>query len=652
MKTEKSTLLVCSLLLCVFGVWARGANPSLAERYPAERLSELLLLSAEWRPFAGADDRAAWEAVDAGVREAIIRIAADAAHREVPALPATLYLQYRREGDRERYQSPYFERRSMLGAMVLAECLEDKGRFLDAIVNVAWAICEESSWVLPAHISAQKAGSGLPDTAEPVVDLFSAETGQVLAWARYLFGERLDTVSPLIRPRIEREIRGRILVPYMGRDDFGWMGFGRSGRPNNWNPWINSNVLGAGLLVETEQPARVALVQKVLRSLDRFFVPYPPDGSCDEGPGYWGRAGASLFDNLELLYGASNGRIDFFDIPAVGEIGRFISRVHIAGDYFVPVGDCGARLGIGRDLVYRFGKRVGDADMQALAAWDVTAAGMFNELDDFETLQRPLYAVFNAKELLAARTASAPLLRDVWLGDPDMQLMAARDRKGDSAGLYVAAWGAHNAQSHNHNDVGNVIIFADGRPFIIDLGAPTYTRQTFSSRRYEIPAMQSAWHNLPTINGVMQAAGRRYGAGDVKYESSDAFAQLQMDIAAAYPDSAGVGRWVRTVRLERGRAVVITEDFELTAAGGPVEENFITPATVTKPGPGVLVLTHAGGGALRLRFDEDALRAEVEEAALDDEALRDDWGRHITRIRLVAREAKTKDTWAIRFERE
>jgi len=323
--------------------------------------------------------------------------------------------------------------------------------------------------------------------------------------------------------------------------------------------------------------------------------------------------------------------------------------VHISDDYFVPVGDCAARLNIERDLVFRFGIRVGDADMKALAAWNVTADVLFNDLRSFRFMQRPLYAVFNSSRLLAARTDAPPLLRDVWLGHADMQLMASRDRAGSVEGFYVAAWGSHNAQSHNHNDVGNVIIFADGRPFIIDVGAPTYTRQTFSSRRYEIPAMQSAWHNLPTINGVMQEAGGSRGAREVAHRSTEATAELAMDIGPAYPAKAGIGRWLRTVRLERGRGAEIIDDFEFTDASGPIEENFITPAEVTVAGTGVLRLKHAGGTALQLHFDAETLRSETDDISLDDAALRRSWGDRLTRIRLVADQPKRQDRWTIRF---
>jgi hypothetical protein len=150
---------------------------------------------------------------------------------DVPGLPATLYLEFRRNGNRSRYQDVWFLRPAMLGGLALAECVQGEGRFLDPLANVIWAICEESSWALPAHIGAQRAGVGLPDPSEPIIALFSAETACSLAWVVYLLEDRLDTVSPLICRRVRREIDQRILTPFLARDDFGWLGFHGRGLP-------------------------------------------------------------------------------------------------------------------------------------------------------------------------------------------------------------------------------------------------------------------------------------------------------------------------------------------------------------------------------------------------------------------------------------
>ena len=46
-------------------------------------------------------------------------------------------------------------------------------------------------------------------------------------------------------------------------------------------------------------------------------------------------------------------------------MGRFICRAHIAGDYYVPIGDCAARLEPERSLLHRYGRRIDDADLLA-----------------------------------------------------------------------------------------------------------------------------------------------------------------------------------------------------------------------------------------------------------------------------------------------
>ncbi len=623
-------------------------NTSLAERYPESELQRILVPLPAWQPFPKAADREAWERLPKDVQNELVALGEECAAAQVPALPATLYLEFRRVGNRNRFQDLWFERRRLLNSLALAECVEGKGRFLDPLLNVIWAICEESSWTLPAHVGAQKAGVGLPDTTEPIVALFSAETGSSLAWVVYLLEEQLDEVSPLICQRIRREIDQRILTPYLERDNFGWMGFGRSGRPNNWNPWINSNVLTASLLLERDEARRLKTVSKVLSCLDNFFVPYPTDGSCDEGPSYWTRAGASLFDNIDLLYRATDGKFDVFDDEAVRNIGRFIYRTHITGNAYVCVGDCDAQIEIPRDLVYRYGQRIGDTDMQALATFDLSGSLLGRSKRGLWSMNRPLHALFNLDELRADPAPAPPLPRDVWLGDPDMQLMVARDTRGTTDGLFVSGWGGHNAQSHNHNDVGNYVVYLDGAPVLIDVGRPTYTRQTFSRDRYKIWAMQSAFHNLPTVNGYMQGAGGRYVARDVEYQVDEQSAQLSLDIARAYPEAAGIDAWSRTVRLDRGRAVTITDAFELREKSAEVAQSLMTPCEVTVIEPGLLQLAHAEDQTEALiRYEPPQLQVEIETIELKDEKLSEMWGESLHRVLLKADKPLKQATWSV-----
>lgn len=646
------------LLLPVSAQPPGGSTPALADAYPPARLQSLLVPREAWKPFPARADREGWNGLPEEARQKLVRAAEEAQAKPLPALPATLYLRYAREGDRGQFEGPYFERRRRLHQLVLGECVEGGGRFLDAVADTLWAILEESTWCVPAHIGAQRAGVGLPDVDEPVVDLFAAQTASSVAWTLYLLGGDLDRVSPMIRRRAQADVDRRILTPYLGRD-YGWMGFqsrGGADRPNNWNPWINGNVLTATLLLEPREDRRIALVHRVLRSLDRFLQPYPFDGGCDEGPGYWSRAGASVLDNLDLLLSASAGRLDAFGDPLIREMGRFIHRVHIADSWFVPIGDCAARMGIDRDPVFRFGRRLRDQPLQDLATQGATVDELVRSAGGID-LGRSLHTVFEIADIVAARDARPPLVRDAWLGSDDLQMMIARDRAGTTEGFFVAAWGGHNAQSHNHNDVGNVLVFADGQPVFIDLGAPTYTAKTFSRRRYEIPAMQSAWHNLPTLNGVMQAAGRAFAAREVSYAVGDGFAELGMDIAPAWPPEAKAAAWRRTVRLERGREVTLTEAFHLeSVAPGPVL-NFITPLTPVAAAPGHLELplpaTHRGPHRrVIVLFDADVLQARAEPFAVDDRRLEGIWGAQLVRLQFTPIIPRPRDEWVLRLRLE
>jgi hypothetical protein len=449
------------------------------------------------------------------------------------------------------------------------------------------------------------------------------------------------------------EIDRRVLTPCLQRDDFGWMGFA-GGRVNNWNPWCNSNWLVSALLIEPDKERRVAAVAKIARSLDHFLDAYEDDGGCDEGPGYWGRAGASLYDCLDLMHSASNGAIDVYNEPLIQQIGRYIYRVHIADHYFVNFADASGRGGIPESLVYRYGKSIGDEKMMSFAAWFFADSGGIDEAFEGRpgySIGRYLAEIFGAAELDKAK-ARLPLIRDVWMDG--IQVMAARDNEGTTKGLYVAAKGGHNAESHNHNDVGNFIVYIDGKPVIIDIGVETYSRKTFSSQRYEIWTMQSAYHSLPTIDGVMQAPGRQFAARDVRYQTDDKRAQLQLDIAGAYPEQAHLKSWDRTITLHRGSDVTIVDEYTLTAPAGQMTMSLMTPCKAEIGEPGRIVLTGLDADepsvSAQVLYDKATLTATIEVIDVEDGRLRSVWPEKIARILLKADRPPLKDTWTLKIE--
>lgn len=652
MKLKKLFFLIVTIVL-IFQphLFAQPNSSMLSKKYRASKLKKVLPSPDRWRPFPTASERDAWGSLPGDVKNQLINRAKKYLNYAWPDLPATLFLDFVRTGNRTKYQQARDFRREALCNLVIAECVEGKGRFLDDVVNGIWVTCEESYWDVPAHLGMQAQGYGLPDVAEPTVDIFSSETGSLLAWTAYLLGDKIDAVSPIIKQRIQIELEQRILTPCLERDDFGWLGFLDDRPVNNHNPWCNSNWLTVVLLNEQDKDRRIEAVRKILKSLDVFIAGYPPDGGCDEGPGYWNRAAGSLFDCLELLYVATDSEVDFYDERLIQEMGKYIYRAYISDQYFINFADASPRISIEADLAYRFGKRIGDATMMNFGAF---MADLYQKrgLTFWGSIGRQLPAIFNYSELHAAQKAQ-PLLKDTWL--ENLQVMTARSEPGSAKGFYVAAKGGHNGESHNHNDVGNFIVYFDGEPMIIDVGVETYTQKTFSAQRYEIWTMQSAYHNLPTINGIMQKDGREFAARNVSYSENDNFAELKLDIAGAYPAEAMINQWMRTIRLDRDKELLIEDAFDLNGAAQQIDLTLMTVCQVNLDVPGKIVLERnrdsSDGALIKLDvfYDESKFLVKLENMKLTDKQLKSVWKNEITRILLRTNEPIARDRWQMKI---
>jgi hypothetical protein len=260
------------------------------------------------------------------------------------------------------------------------------------------------------------------------------------------------------------------------------------------------------------------------------------------------------------------------------------------------------------------------------------------------SLGRELPALFDLATLRAEK-AGAPYVRDVWM--PGVQVMIARQREGSVDGLYLAAEGGHNAKSHNHNDVGNFIVFANGKPAIIDVGVETYSAKTFSAQRYEIWTMQSAFHNCPTIGGVMQNAGREFAASEVTHEADDKIAQLGMNLEHAYPPSADLKSWRRTFRFDRVRnEIEIRDRYALNKAAADITLTLMTPCHAVESAPGELTLQPAG---IKVSFDAQAFHPVSEEVPIADGHLRSSWGDRLYRILLKCDKPAMEGDWRVRI---
>ena len=572
-----------------------------------------------YRPFPPAKERAAWDALPQRVKERFLRAGEAEQAKPIAPLPLSLWLDFLRTGRRTPWEDAYFSRRARLCALVCAECVEHRGRFTDAIADTVWAICEESGWQLPAHNSyiRDTPQLPLPDTSRPIVELFAAETGGLLALTRYLLHDELDAAAPGITARVERELNARILTPYF-TSHFWWMGNG--GEPMcNWTSWCTQNVLLTVFLLPTPQEQRLAAVKQAAYSLDCFLKDYGEDGCCNEGAQYYRHAGLTLWGCLEILSAvAPEAFRPLFGQPKIKNIAEYIRNVHVEGPYYLNFGDCSPLAGRCGAREYRFGQAVGSEALCALAAEDFRADSDPDRLENPDAtthinLWYRLVTAFAEAELLACALPQ-PGQNTVWY---------------ESVGVYAARKGAwvlgakfgSNGDSHNHNDTGSVTVYKDGKSFLIDIGVESYTKKTFSPQRYEIWTMQSGWHNLPTFDGVQQLPGPEYAAQDVQTTENS----ISGELAGAYPPIEGLHSYRRTVSVnEQGITLQDETDYPR-----PVELTLMTAQKPTPASDGSRV-----GTLGRICFDPQKVTASVTPVPITDPRLRTAWPEVIYKVTL------------------
>lgn len=586
---------------------------------------------ASFCPFPKAGDSYWQETVPAEMRADYIALGEQYHARPWLTIPQETFAEFRTNGNRTHYEAASFGIRTQFAALVMAEIMEQQGRFLpDICQGLHYFIDQEVWWGIPAHYPKTQ-----PESSLQVVDLFNAETASMLAWTIYMLGEQIDlyelgyskefsstmaepirSLSEIVREEIDR----RFLYPTL-HEPQGWQH-----NVNNWNTWITSNWIECTLICERDSADRNAALTGAASCLSLFQNGYPADGGCEEGVGYWDRAAASLFEGLYFL-NAQN-------IPAkqLQAMGQFITTMHIRDLQFVNFSDATAKNLPNINILFPFGACLQDAPMMELAAYIAEQydyihhpSKLFLQSGNFPSLSRELLLLSMLPQLQAT-TSRQPHTADAFL--EQSQIMVA-----NNGTWFLAAKGGNNDESHNHNDIGSFILYHNNTPVVIDLGRDTYTSQTFSAHRYELMNNRSAYHNVPCIHGCEQMAGASHKATDVCHTSSNNLSSLSMDIAQTYPDSAGVVSWVQTLTLDRkSNRVTVSAQF---ISDSTLQSSHTTlmcygaPHLVRK---GIIALQD---GHVLLRYDAKLLTPSFEKVIMNDGIMKEQWHDNIYRLTLT-----------------
>ncbi len=540
----------------------------------------------------------------------ILRRANDPAERDapLPELTDALYRDYAATGTRIHFEKIYFERRRRLARAAIALLATPNAArdpqhpvhrsFIDKLED----IFAEGSWALPAHVSDNPSGRD-----PQVIDLFAAETANLMAELLHVFNSLIPKEQQAI---IRRKLRRDIFENYLSADRW-WMR-----TTNNWNAVCHQGVVGAALTIEDDPALLAALVVKAAGHLPTFIDGFGDDGACSEGPAYWSY-GFGWFTLLnEQLETRTRGELSLFaNHPKIARIAAYGPAMSLSNGYVVNFSDCPPTAELRASTLQYLGTTLHSPECLSLAIQNQARFMNPEKLEELCDISRSDFLFYSRfflqpppppppqpQQSTAPADGSASKKSTTFLPSLGVWVVRACDARGNTWEL--AAKGGHNAEHHNHNDVGNFILHINGHPMIAEIGMPEYNASYFSAKRYTHFAARSLGHSLPLINGQEQQDGANYTATILRADTTANAGQFhfEADLTAAYPAAANLRSFVRRLTLEPQTGVLRWTDTLRLNSPGKVESCFITGSEdITIDSPHQLTLRDSGQ-TLRLRL--------------------------------------------------
>lgn len=522
--------------------------------YPSDRQIEMLrpLLPAEtYIPAPAYTDRVYWNRVavtESGKQHLNTAIEMMAKTPEVP-ISDEVYREANKQGNRGMYKPKYYRTMERLEYFILAECIENKRRFLPVITTYIRAIMSMKSWLHPNHDDAQNSNL---EGKSVSIDLGARKFGSVLALANILLADKLP---PDFKHEIFTIANERIIASYLNSC---------SGR-NNLNPWIKgtsnwnsvctSGALFVILACSDDMNQRLAAVGSALNSMKYYLSGFGNDGYCSEGAGYWSYGFGHYLYMAKVLYDYTAGKINLFNAgnpEKMKNIGNFIQRFEIQNGSCAPFADGVSSLsGSGSNFAHV---------MSSIHYGAERPAGFIKEeaAEQLIAWNNPANFAFDEK------TASTkPALPDYFHFD-DFGMVISRGKQNVPFSMAVKA--GHNAENHNHDDVGTYAVFLGNDLITGDIGAPSYTAGAFSK---DNPARSSWGHPVPMVNNKLQSNGRAFSGKIIATEFNYGYDKVVMDIKPAY-EASYLKKLVRTMENKKSGdgTISIKDEF---ASDNPIE---------------------------------------------------------------------------------
>jgi hypothetical protein len=513
-----------------------------------------------------------------------------------------LFSIYERTGSRLEYERAYFARRRRLNAFTLVSLLEpDEENYRVKLHEMLRLVLDEPTWCLPAHVKGRE--------LDKTIDLFSAETGFALSEIACLLGNGLPSS---FAEEIDRAVTKRLIVPFLQHGPHHW----ETAR-HNWSAVCAGSIGSAALLRIRDNEALSEVLEKSLASLEYYLEGFGEDGACPEGLGYWNYGFGYYVYFAELLRKSTAGGMDLLKHPKAKNIALFQQSAYLHGDHVVCFSDSLPRIPFHIGLTHCLAGEFPEMEVPA----SKYAAGMS---DDHCSRWAPAIRdlIWFDPALAGPEWSSASRYL------PDAQWLTSRHVAASGSRFGFAAKGGHNDEPHNHNDIGQFMLIADGITVLADLGSGEYTADYFGAGRYGYDCNGSQGHSVPIVGGFKQAEGAGSYATVLEATVGDREDMLRIEMSRAYPLS-GLASLTRELRWSKTESptLALKDDFVFADDPQDITERLATFHLPVPEGNGIVRIRCGEGGAVEGKLDA-LIRYNFErlDVAVAERSYRDHFG--------------------------
>jgi hypothetical protein len=473
-----------------------------------------------------------------------------------------------------------------LAGQDLAEAASERDRWNRrrsmVVLSFAYALTGDPAY---AQRALPEIESLLEDDSWHLVNADAHVTGQAIGNLALAYDWMHDALDEDLRGRMRDAIIRYGIEPMLettARDEW-WTFWYRC----NWGAVAYGRAGVAALSLLRDEPRAAEWARLFRRKIWHYTQSIGDDGGWGESASYGNFAWGNALPFMYSLRRLTGGRVDLFDNPKVEHLSDwFINMLEPEREQFVPFSNCTKGVGSVGTILYRLGAEYRDGHAQ-FAARELTTRRRGPDIFGFlwydPTVEpKPLADLPPAKLF---RSIDWAMLRSDW-----------EDREG----VLFALKGGQKDWDHHHHDTNHFVLYAHGRPLIVDLHYP-----------YNVWGCNTEAHNTIMVNGKEQR-------GKLKIEGSRGkpdhrgivddlveapwYARVVGDASLAY-DQDDVNSYVREVLYLRKAEEADPPDyvvmFDDVAAAAPARMDW---------------LLHTYGD---LRVEENRITITQDQAAVD-----------------------------------